>query len=591
MDKKRYKTSDSFSRSPRTQYNQNEMSKGLKIPAGIYRGIVVDVEDPSLEGRIKVQIMKFYGTFPIGESSDPQTLDPEKYLGSMWCRTMLPMGSGTSSNPGAETSYGFSGIPPDINNEVVVAFGGDTHNGICLGVILDPGRNEGLAGAGARGPTADGDVTARYEQPSSGQPNDLPNEHPQAEAYRRQGLENDIIRGPSNSSPRRDASPRVAGVTTPAGHALTLDDGNGEDGSELGIRLRSAGGAQILMDDTNGMTYINNRDGSVWMEMNRNGDVDIFAAGSINMHTPGSFNLHAGADFNLHAIGNINMRGTNIGMESLGGFDALSVGNMNLTSESNGNLNMSGNLRVTAGRIDLNGPEAETAEVATPGALAGNSGVTESIAERVPEGEPWAGHLDVAQQIPDGGGTGGGGGGGGAGGGGGGGGGRSREPATGERPPSTSPAPRPELSPPTSDAGGSPGSGRAEVTYNNQGATRNQPIQPLLMDRLQTSISDVYGPGYRAEIYSGGQPPIGTSNRRTGTIRHDNGYAADIYIYDPSGNRLRSRSQLAPLRDHWRSNNYGSFGMVMRGGGVHADLWGGNGGPSLRGGMGYEWSY
>lgn len=401
MKSNKYRTSDSYSKTPRTQYNQNEMNKGLKIPAGIYRGIVVDVEDPSREGRIKVQIMKFYGTHPVGESTDPNSLDPEKYLGAMWCRTMLPMG-GTSAEPGAETSYGFVGQPPDINNEVIVAFGGDTHNGIVLGVLLDPGRNEGAASAGARGATAQGTVAPRYEQPSSGQPGDLPNEHPQAEALRRQGLENDLIRGPSSSSPRRDPSPRVTGVTTPAGHSLTLDDGDGEDEDDVGIRLRSAGGAQILMDDTNGLTYINNRDGSVWIELNRNGDIDIFAAGSINMHTPGSFNLHTGADFNLHAIGNINMRGTNIGMESLGGFDALSVGNMNLTSESNGNLNMSGNLRVTAGRIDLNGPTADTAEVVSPGSLAGNTGVTESISPRVPESEPWAGHLDVAQQLPGG---------------------------------------------------------------------------------------------------------------------------------------------------------------------------------------------
>jgi len=396
------RTIDSFSNNPRPQYNQNEMNRGLKIPAGIYRGIVVDVEDPAREGRIKVQIMKFYGTHPIGESTDPNTLDPEKYIGSMWCRTMLPMG-GTTAEPGAETSYGFVGQPPDINNEVIVAFGGDTHSGIVLGVVLDPGRNDTATGAAPRGQSSDGKNTLVYSAPSTGIPQDLPNEHPQAKALEKQGLQFDLIRGLPSSSPRRDSIPRVTGMTTPAGHSLVLDDGQGEDGDDLAVRLRSAGGAQILMDDTNGLTYVNNRDGTVWLEMNRNGDIDVYAAGSINMHTPGSFNLHSGADFNLNAVGNINMRGANIGMESLGDFNALSAGNMNLTSKGNGNLNMSGNLRVTAGRIDLNGPAADTATVATPGQLSGNTGVTESVSSRVPEAEPWSGHLDVANQIPSGG--------------------------------------------------------------------------------------------------------------------------------------------------------------------------------------------
>lgn len=407
---KNYKTTDTFSHKPRSQYNHNELNKGLKIPAGIYRGIVVDVEDPNKDGRIKVHIMKFYGTFPLGEESDPDTLDPDKYIGAMWCRTMVPIG-GVTAGPN-QTSYGFSGSPPDINNEVVVAFSGDTHSGIVLGVLLDSGKNEGLATSGVRGETADGTVAPRFEVPRSAQtPDTLPAEHPQAIRLREQGLADDLIRGPASSSPRRDPASRVSAITTPAGHALTLDDGNGEDASDLGIRMRTAGGAQILMDDTNGLTYINNRDGNVWIELNRNGDIDIYAGGSVNIHSPGNFNLHSGADFNLQASGNINMRaGGNIGIEALGNLNLKGIGNTNIQADGNGNILVGGNLRLTAGRIDLNGPAAEAAETAAPGQLAGNSGVTESISPRVPEAEPWDGHLDVARQLPRGGGSGGGGG-------------------------------------------------------------------------------------------------------------------------------------------------------------------------------------
>ncbi len=397
------KSSDSPSTRVRPQYNQNEMEKGLKIPAGIYRGIVVNNEDPAREGRIKVQIMKFYGTFPPGQDS-ATNVDDSLYLGAMWCRQMMPYGGTTPPAPGpngvvSQNSYGMSGQPPGLNNEVIVAFGGDMHSGIVLGVILDPGRRDGLTAAGAVGSTASGETTVRQEvSKTSSSTSELPDEHPQAEALRKQGLDKDRIRGLSFSSPTRDPSSRVMGFSTPAGHSIAMDDGDIEDADNLGMRMRTAGGAQILMDDTNGLTYINNRDGNVWLEMNRNGDIDIYSANSINMHTQGNFNIHAGGSFNLQANGDVNIKGLGgIKMQSVGGnFDIKSGANLNLTADGNGNLNVAGGYRETAARIDMNGAAADVA--ATPGTVqhSGNSGVTESISGRVPEAEPWNGHLDVS---------------------------------------------------------------------------------------------------------------------------------------------------------------------------------------------------
>jgi len=69
---------------------------------------------------------------------------------------------------------------------------------------------------------------------------------------------------------------------------------------------------------------------------------------------------------------------------------------MNLQTDSNGNLKVAGNLRQTASRIDLNGPEASAASQPIVNQLAGNTSTVQSIAGRVPEAEPWAGHLDVS---------------------------------------------------------------------------------------------------------------------------------------------------------------------------------------------------
>ena len=399
------RSQDSFSRRVRSQYNTNEMEKGLKIPTGIYRGIVVDTNDPNREGRVKVQISKFYGTIKTGEETSTN-VDPGIYRGAMWCRQLMTAGGTTPPAAGptgtiSQSSYGIMGQPPSLNNEVLVAFSEDTHSGIIMGVLPDPQRMRGINGAGVTRQTATGETTIGQEiSRTATSDSDQPDEHPQAERLRVQGLAGDRIRGQNFSSPSRDPIPRTMGLSSPVGHAITMDDGSLEDGDSLNIRLRTAGGAQILMDDTNGLTYIINREGNVWIEMNRNGDLDIYAASSINYHTEGDFNMHVGGSFNLQTGRDIQMK--SLGAQGIkleasnGSFNMKCAANMNLQADANGNVRVAGNYRETAARIDMNGPAAAAAATPTINQLAGNINVTESVSRRVPEAEPWAGHLDVS---------------------------------------------------------------------------------------------------------------------------------------------------------------------------------------------------
>jgi len=399
------RSSDTNSKKVRAQYNQNVMEKGLKIPTGVYRGVVVDVNDPNKMGRVKVHIMKFYGTFTAGQNAGTN-IDPEDYLGAMWCRQLMPFGGTSTPAAGpngvvSQNAYGMHGQPPSLDNEVLVAFSGDTHSGIILGVLPDPQKIDGLAGAGVTGQTASGETTIRQERSkTTSTADEQPDEHPLAEILRKQGLDKDRIRGQNYSSPTRDPSSQVMGMTTPVGHSITMDDGDGEDQDNLGMRLRTAGGAQILMDDTNGMTYINNREGNVWVEMNRNGDIDIYAGNSINIATQGDFNFNCGGSFNLNAGRAINMKSggaTGIKLEAASGsVDIFAHANLNLQADANGNLRVAGNYRETAGRIDMNGAPALAASKPAVQQHAGNTNITESIAGRVPEAEPWNGHLDVS---------------------------------------------------------------------------------------------------------------------------------------------------------------------------------------------------
>lgn len=110
------------------------------------------------------------------------------------------------------------------------------------------------------------------------------------------------------------------------------------------------------------------------------------------------------------------------------------------------------------------------------------------------------------------------------------------------------------------------------VTYVNHNAIRNLPVTDLLLGMISNGLYKVYGEGYRAEIYSGGQPALGSGGLRTGSERHDNGKSGDIYIYAPDNTRLQGM-QLAPFCQYWLAAGNGSCGAEMRGGGVHVDQW------------------
>jgi hypothetical protein len=102
----------------------------------------------------------------------------------------------------------------------------------------------------------------------------------------------------------------------------------------------------------------------------------------------------------------------------------------------------------------------------------------------------------------------------------------------------------------------------------NQGATRNQPITPYLMGAISAAVRDVYGPNARAEVYSGGQNPY-PEKQRTGSTRHDNGMAADVYVY--ADGRKMMGDDLGRLAQYWLARKIGGAGIEMRGGGIHLD--------------------
>ena len=124
------------------------------------------------------------------------------------------------------------------------------------------------------------------------------------------------------------------------------------------------------------------------------------------------------------------------------------------------------------------------------------------------------------------------------------------------------------------------GSGVGNVTYANSGK-RNLPIQAELMNILKTAGTAA---GVDIVITSGGQVPTSEGGvngvNRTGSNRHDKGYAADIRVLDGDGTRLytNNQAQLAILLkfvEECKNAGATAVGMgngYMSNGNVHVDI-------------------
>lgn len=393
------KNLDTQSKRVREKHNQNLSNTGVFVPAGIYFGKVIsNIDSDPTKGRIKVHISSLNS--PVVPNETQGVINQQESKGYYWCRRVIPYGGVSGdSETGTETAFGIFGPAPEKGDEVVVAFTGESIVGVLLGVLP-----KYLPQGPTTKNTPAGDPAPAYDTTIDNTDRAIP--HPQFEDLKTQGLDKDIVRGANLSSHTRDPSTRTLNITTPSGHSFIMDDGSLEDQNSNLIRIRSAGGAQFIMDDRNGYIYMISRNGNGWFEINRNGDFNIFSGGSVNIHTQGSFNVHANANINMQSDLSINMKAlgaVGIKLEASGGaINAYANTDMNLSADSNGNIRIAGNLRQSADRIDLNGPQAVAASKAQIIKQVGNNNVTESISETVPEREPWKGHVDYGQYTPSG---------------------------------------------------------------------------------------------------------------------------------------------------------------------------------------------
>ena len=342
-----------------SQDNQKDFSeKYIDKSSGPYLGTVKYTEDPLRMGRLGVNIPALTST----TNPDSGQVTWCQYLSPFY--GVKPLNSVKGDEPynykSSQTSYGMWAVPPDIDTTVMVIFAkGDSGRpeAFWMGCVQEPSTNAQIPGHASSPNTAmpatDVDFseskTATYgtevlpvgeknRQPPTNQTDGVdlaqqkyPINERLADQLLQQGLIKDPVRGTTTSSAQRESPSAVFGISTPGriradsqripigldgsrvatdrdhGHSFVMDDG-ALNGSNQLTRIRTASGHQLLMHDTEGVVYIANASGNAYVEMNRDGKIDIYSGvGGINIRTQGDFNLHSDANINMHAKGSIRM--------------------------------------------------------------------------------------------------------------------------------------------------------------------------------------------------------------------------------------------------------------------------------------------
>jgi hypothetical protein len=326
---------------------------------------VKDNVDPTRSGRIFVYVTDNSGL-------DPDNRDnwrPVRFLSPYFGSTRPDAGDdGYGDFKANPSSYGMWMAPPDIGTTVVCVFiDGDMNYGFYIGCVPEPEAmqmlpaigatdniipNEGEAqsyGGAVRLPvtninTNNSDVADSPEYLTAPKP-----VHSYSAAIMfQQGVLRDPIRGPISSSAQRETPSRVGwGVSTPGrpiyeggfddtsvadnlnndkakelrvvsrrgGHTIVMDDGDIIGRDQL-IRIRTALGHQILMSDDGQTLMLLHSNGQSYIELGKEGTVDVYATNSVNIRTQGDLNLHADNNVNIHATKNLNIQGENIHINS-----------------------------------------------------------------------------------------------------------------------------------------------------------------------------------------------------------------------------------------------------------------------------------
>jgi hypothetical protein len=456
------------------KWADRQHTHSTRLDAGPYEAVVKNNLDPTRSGRLQVWIPDMGG-----DQNNPLNWRTVNYASPYMGTTNQPANQKNINNTYENTrnTYGMWAIPPDIGNIVLCTFvAGDPDRGYWFACVVN-NLSHWMLPANGGSDTFDAEsikdedlkkaVTLQSVFPTSEFNENVernvntdfyyvkrPVHEYQAKILIKQGLDRDPVRGAIESSGQRDIPSQVFGISTPGrplvdpvddpnyaskikdatikeedfavrvrkgGHSFVMDDGEmNETGTNQLMRFRTAGGHQILMNDTERTIYIANSEGSCWVELAGSGHMHLFADRGINIRTAGDFNLHADGnmnvqvqkDLNINAQGKINIESnelnqTSIGSSTLfgGSYNIGSSGALAVQSAAEMAITAGGDLREVGSKIYLNSGAGAGVEVPAeitkykhenpePDSERGGIYVPQpnkinSIAPIVPTHEPW----------------------------------------------------------------------------------------------------------------------------------------------------------------------------------------------------------
>lgn len=447
---------------------------GQAAEFGPFYGIVKNTSDSLRSGRIQVYIP----TFGDGNEDDPEKWTTVSYAPPYFGSTPYnpsKQGYGTYID-GNSNSYGMWFTPPDVDITVLCVFvNGDRSQGYYIGCVPDQSIGHMVPAIGAaKNFVPENENQVSYFGEATQVPvveintnnltlennpkffdQDKPVHAVAAETMFKQGLITDTERGPIASSSQRESPSAVFGFSTPGipiyagglkpgevqrkvnsgeikpqdakvigrtgGHSLVMDDGD-VDGKDRLIRIRTISGHQITMSDSGEFFYITHANGLTWIELGKEGTLDVYATNSINLRTQGDINLHADRDINMFAGRYIQAKaGKIMNLESDGNINIAAKTATNLYGKTSLKLKSDGSIALDsaggswkggkgialeANAIDLNGAAAQkvtkpkdiTKTLMDSTVFVSNFGWAvvpdglESIVSRAPTHEPWPYH-------------------------------------------------------------------------------------------------------------------------------------------------------------------------------------------------------
>lgn len=207
---------------------------------------------------------------------------------------------------------------------------------------------------------------------------------------------------PPNENTPRNLDSMVYSITSPGFHAMSMDDRQ----ENCRMRFRTSSGHQIILDDTNERIYISTATGDNWVELDQNGNIDVFSNNTVNIRAKQGINMTSDADIrmyaakgihmfspediNIQSVKDVNVKvGQNIRLQADQCTYVTAIQEMHIKSGQNCNISAglnlnhlaSGNIHQTATAIHQNGPTAEEAKNA--------DSKKAKWTHRVPAHEPW----------------------------------------------------------------------------------------------------------------------------------------------------------------------------------------------------------